>query len=655
MVMERAATQDNARSARLMRAGLNLIQQAISIYDSDLRLAVCNRRFAEMFDLPDTLVTPGAGFAETIRFLAERGEYGDSDDIDAMVHERVEQAKTFVPHYFERQRANGTTISVEGHPLQQGGWVSVYTDITEIHQQESLLRAKSEELHGQLIENAQRLTRLNRQLASTIAALEETKQELTDSEQRTRTTTEMMPAHIAHITPDETYSYSNRRLPSVLPGRPAEVVGLTVRDALGDVAYQAIKDSLHNALKGSPAVTEFSDPDTGARLRAAFTPDRDTAGGLQGAYVLSTDITQEAQARAALAQTHRRELAAQITRGLAHDFSNLLTIILGLQGRLERTPDLPAEALEMIRTTRAAAMRGGAILERLSNVAGPRHLHPSATEIASVFDDVRAMAAPSLPGQITLSAQINGVDGPVSLDRGNLLDALLNLILNARDAIAGGQAEGEGSGSIDISAQPLQGTWLEITVDDSGPGFSAAGLERALEPFYSTKGNDSGSGLGLPMVYDFAQLSGGHVTIGNRDGGGGRVRLRLPLTYTQAPADPMLVLLVEDNPDLRQGIREMLRDLGHSVLEANSVEEATMLAQVPGIGAVLTDISLGSDRTGIDLASDLAAQTDSPPVYLMTSLPPDQEDFRKAANSFPVLRKPFTGAELGSFLMTGRT
>uniref|UniRef100_UPI0035640DC4 PAS domain-containing protein n=1 Tax=Rhodosalinus sp. TaxID=2047741 RepID=UPI0035640DC4 len=152
------------RTQALMTAGLNLIQQALSIYDSDLHLAACNRRFQEMFDLPARLVTPGARFEDTIRFLVRRGEYGPVADEEEAVRARVEVARRFQPHYMERTRANGRTISVEGTPLPEGGWVSVYTDITPTKQHEALLRARSEELSDQLIAHAEELAAANRQL-----------------------------------------------------------------------------------------------------------------------------------------------------------------------------------------------------------------------------------------------------------------------------------------------------------------------------------------------------------------------------------------------------------------------------------------------------------------------------------------------------------
>ncbi|MDH3264347.1 MAG: PAS-domain containing protein, partial [Paracoccaceae bacterium] len=148
----------DAARAKLTEAGLNLIQQALSIYDSELKLAVCNRRFQEMFDLPERFVTPGSDFGDLIRYLVERGEYGAQDDPDDAIRFRVDQARTFQPHYLERQRPDGTWISVEGSPLKQGGWVAVYTDITAIKRQEALLRARSEELSADLLAHAEELS-----------------------------------------------------------------------------------------------------------------------------------------------------------------------------------------------------------------------------------------------------------------------------------------------------------------------------------------------------------------------------------------------------------------------------------------------------------------------------------------------------------------
>lgn len=632
------------RTDQLIRSGLNLIQQALSIYDGDLRLAACNSRFAEMFGLPENLTTVGAHFGDTIRYLAERGDYGPVDDVAAFVRERVEQAQAFEPHYVERERANGQTISVEGSPLSQGGWVTVYTDITAIKRQEQLLRARSEHLSDQVIGHSEDLARTNRELAAANATLAQTKRDLIQSEALTRTTTEMMPAHIAHVDLSERYTYSNRKLASVLPGRPTRIVGLAARDALGDEAYHAIKPNLDRAFSGDASVFEFTHTATQRRIRAAFNPGRDASGKVSGVYILSMDITEEAQARAAMAQTHKRELAAQLTSGLAHDFSNLLTIILGLQGRLAQSPDLSDAAREMIATTRAAALRGGVLLEKLANISGPRDLHPVATDIDALLQDVKALASPALPDAIALETETEGLDHAVLLDAGFLQDSLLNLVLNARDAT------GSDTGLIRIDVRPVEATWLDLTVTDTGPGFTQEALEHALDPFYTTKRGADGSGLGLSMVYDFAQLSGGHLRLSNLQEGGAEVRLRLPLRWQTNRAAPGLVLLVEDEDDLRVAVRGMLRELGHTVIEATSADEAEALVAIAGVEMVLSDITLGGGRNGLDLARALAAHAAAPRIHLMTSLPETNRLRREASRDFALIAKPFATAELTRFL-----
>jgi signal transduction histidine kinase len=628
--------------AGLTRAGLNMIQQALSIFDRDLRLAVCNRRYQEMFDLPDAYVTPGVGFEDTIRYLVQRGEYGPVDDAEAAVRSRVEAARAFVPHYLERPRPNGRWVSVEGAPLPQGGWVTVYTDITEIKLQERLLRTRSEELSADLLAHAERLSQANRALAATNAALEEAKRELTEIEARTRLTTEMMPAHIAHVDRDLRYTFSNRRLASVLPGRPTEIIGLTAHEALGPTVFARILPNLRAALAGEASVLEFTDDETGRRIRGAFTPDRLGDGPINGVYILSMDVTAEAQARAALMQTRKRELAAQLTSGLAHDFANLLTIILGLQARLGRL-DLPDEARELVAGTVAAARRGGALLDRIGSISGRRELRPEPLVVGPFLDALRPLVAATLPAGVTLAIDAAGLDAPLLIDPGALQDALVNLVLNARDAMA------PAGGAIRLTARPIRDVWVEFTVEDDGPGFTPEALERALDPFFTTKGGE-GSGLGLAMVYDMAQLAGGTVQLANRESGGARVVLRLPLRRAEPARQGALVLLVEDDPDIREGVRDLLRRMGHSVIEASSADEALGLADLPGLGAVLSDISLPGGTTGVDLAETLAARAPALRICLMTALPPAHPLRSRAAARFAVLAKPVDAAGLAAAL-----
>lgn len=624
--------------ARLTQAGLNLIGQALSIFDSDLRLAVSNRQYQVMFDLPEALTRPGTSFADTIAYLARQGEYGEVGDVDAWVRARVEQARAFQAHYMERTRANGRTIAVEGAPLGQGGWVTVYTDITEMKAQEALLRARSEELSEQVLENAERLAAANRELGATNAALEETKSELMRTSARIQQVTQMMPAHIAHMDDDFIYTFSNRKLTAVMPGSLEDPVGHHADEVLGKETFARIMPGFRRALGGEAVVLEITHEPSGRRIRIALTPDRaEGTGAARGVYILSTDVTSEAQTRGALAQASKRELAAQLTSGLAHDFANLLTIILGLQGRLARMEGVPPEALDVVRSTLSAARRGGTLLDRIAAISGKRELRPQAVNLPALIADLVSMAAPTLGAAVTLVPQTEGLSGPILLDPGPLQDSLLNLLLNARDAM------GPGGGTITIAAHPVRDTWIELSVCDTGPGFSPEALTRALDPFFTTKGGE-GSGLGLSMVYDQTKLAGGTVRLENTPAGA-CVTLRLPLRPAEAAQAPLIVLLVEDNDDIRADVREMLRSLGHNVIEASSVAEAEVLAGLPEIGMVLSDIQLPGEASGVDLARGLAPRL---PVALMTSLPPG--DALRAAAPCPVLQKPFVAAELAALI-----
>ncbi|MBB3994403.1 hypothetical protein GGR95_002048 [Sulfitobacter undariae] len=614
-------------------AGLNLIGQALTIYDNDLRLVLSNAPFQSMFDLPDALAQPGATFRDTITHLAHGGEYGEVGDVETFVTERIETARAFKPHYMERTRANGRTISVEGSPLPEGGWVTVYTDISAAKAQEALLRARSDALSDQVLSHSEQLAQSNRELAAMIAALEETKRQLTASEARARLTTEMMPAHISHVDTSGRYTYSNQRFSTIFPERPSDIIGHKMSDVLGHLNYEKVSNALNKAINGTATVQEFTDETTARRIKTALTPD--PAGG---AYILSTDVTEETQTRAALQQTRRRALAAQMTSGLAHDFSNLLTIILGMQSRMARLPDLPADAPPLIEGTLAAARRGGALISSIAQITSPRSLRLTATDLPLMMQNLATLAEPTLPAGMTLTIEPLET-APVLLDQGMVQDCLLNLVLNARDAMGT-------SGDIHITIRRVHDTWIEFLITDTGPGFSTAALTKALDPFFTTKGAE-GSGLGLPMVYDMTKLAGGDLRLSNATQGA-KIRLRLP--YRAAlPATTGLVLLVEDRDDLRAVLRDMLMGMGHSVIEATTTDEASaLLADLPDIALILSDIQLEGDSTGTDLAHRLGP--DSPPLILMTSLPPDAPLFLEAQKHAPVLRKPFTADDLSALI-----
>jgi signal transduction histidine kinase/CheY-like chemotaxis protein len=449
----------------------------------------------------------------------------------------------------------------------------------------------------------------------------------------------MMPAHIAHVGPDRRYTYSNKRLNLVMPGRPANIINRHIAEALGAQTYSLIEPHLNNALDGKSSVFEFTDELSSRRIRTAFTPDTSDPNQVSGVYVLSMDVTEEAQARATLQQQSKREMASHLTSGLAHDFSNLLTIIMGAQGRLSKF-DLPPDARQLVDATLNAATRGGALLNSIADMVGNRAPHPQAITMKDVFDQLAPLAYSALDVQHNLILKPPKTDKQWLLDAGQLMDALLNLILNARDAI--GQ-----SGTITLAAKIVKDTWIEFVVTDTGQGFSTNALQHAFDPFFTTKG-ENGTGLGLSMVYDVAKMNGGSLVLQNGFRGA-RVTLRLPARQAIAQRPPGMALLVEDQTDLRDVFRNYLIGMGYSVIEASDAGEArALLGELSEITLILTDLQLKGEETGVDLISSLSDE--KPLVLFMSSLPTTHPLVISAQRMAPVLAKPFEIGDLRATL-----
>ena len=621
-------------------SGLNLIKQAISIHDKDLRLLVANHRFQKMFNLPDHLVRSGAEFRDILTYLSEKGDYGEIDDIGAFVDEKIQLARAFEPHYFERTRSNGTSISVEGNPLSQGGWISVYTDITDIKRQEGFIRSHAASLSEKLVQRSEDLAQTNRNLAATITALEAAKEELTNSREHLSLINQMTPAHIAHVSADGVYTHSNGKLPTVLSHVDHQIVGRKFGEVLGANVWAHVGPRFQNVLDGNPSVSEFFDENSERHVRLAMTPDHDDDGDVRGAYILSMDVTKEVSARSAVTHARRRELAAQLTSGMAHDFANLLTIIMGQQAQLEdHAAHNPALAV-VSSTIKSAAKRGGELIESLSRIESPRRLDQVTVPLASFLDTVAQLTKAAVPPETTIEIVSSVTDERLVFDPGFAQDAVLNLVLNSSEAM-----DGEGHVKIEVARSTTN--MLEILVLDEGPGFTEDGLTNALAPFHSTKSGKVGRGLGLSAAFDFAKSCGGTLRLRNRIQKGAAVSLRIPYTPVSA-SRAGLVLLVDDDDDVRASVRGLLRRAGHAVVEAVSVAEASQLVGLDGLTHIVTDLAIGDVETGLDVAALVPRPI---PILVITGLPMSNALRQRAERDFHVLSKPFEFEALQQALM----
>lgn len=364
----------------------------------------------------------------------------------------------------------------------------------------------------------------------------------------------------------------------------------------------------------------------------------------------------------ALLHSQKMKAVGQLTGGLAHDFNNLLAVIIGSLELVE------PNAQDAPRLTRAlkAAERGALLTQRLLAFSRKQALHPQAVAMAPLLENLSELMRHSLPATLSLEIEAQSPAWPAWIDVGQLENALINLVMNARDAMAGR------AGVIKIRTWNQRVTrssgqrqdMVALEVIDHGCGMSQAVKARVFEPFFTTKatGSGSGSGLGLSMVYGFVRQSGGRVALESAPGQGTTVRLQLPRAMTEVekavapvedepiPVGERLALVLEDEEDVRQTLCEQLHQLGWLTLESASGEEALQLLEAsPDIALLISDLMLPGGLSGADVIHTARRRFPALPVLLISG-----QDLRPAQNpALPEvewLRKPFTRAQLAQAL-----
>lgn len=367
-------------------------------------------------------------------------------------------------------------------------------------------------------------------------------------------------------------------------------------------------------------------------------------------------------AQEALRQSQKLEAMGQLTGGVAHDFNNLLTPILGSLDLLHRRQIGGPREQMLIEGALQSAERAKTLVQRLLAFARRQPLNPTAVDIGKLISGLENLLASTLGPNIRLHLDIAKNLPPAKGDANQLEMALLNLALNARDAIAE-------TGILDISVKLDEvsagqwpdlspGEYILLTITDNGSGMDRETLTRSIEPFFSTKGIGKGTGLGLSMVHGLASQLGGSMTVDSQPDTGTTVAIWLPVTgegnqfagHPVSRAEPRrfngTVLLVDDEPIVRGSTADMLGDLGFDVVEAGSAEKASiMLSQLNDICLLVTD-HLMPGMTGAKLAEAFRERRPGVPVLIITGY--------AEADGIPVdmprLNKPFRQSELAAIL-----
>jgi PAS domain S-box-containing protein len=327
-----------------------------------------------------------------------------------------------------------------------------------------------------------------------------------------------------------------------------------------------------------------------------------------------------------LAHVQRLESIGQLTGGIAHDFNNLLTVISGNLQILEDvvSGDSLRDALPFLTAAKRAGHRGAELTGKLLSFARRQTLAPKEIDLRDLMGQVESLLARTLGERITLSVEVSRDASKCFVDPTQLENAVLNLALNARDAMPNGGRLAIQVGDFEVGDQMVGGIeqlavgrYVMIAVTDTGCGMPPDVLKRVFEPFYTTKADGRGTGLGLSMVYGFAKQSGGDVAIYSEVGVGTTVRMYLPCAVnasgaSTADAEPSeisrgteTILVVEDSAEVRAIASAFLRSLGYRVIEAEDARAALrILARETDVALLFTDVVLGGDMNGPQLAAE---------------------------------------------------
>jgi PAS domain S-box-containing protein len=469
----------------------------------------------------------------------------------------------------------------------------------------------------------------------------------------------------------------------VVNAAAARFLGRTAEEIIGkrdlelypeETARRFIADDRQVLAAGTPLVFEgVAQGDIGTQAylvtKGVY---RDDQGRIQGLFGISHDITELRRAHESLEQTRealfhsqKMETVGQLTGGLAHDFNNLLAVILGNLELLRLHLKHDAHANDLIDAVTRAAQHGQELTASLLAFARRRQLNPEAVDINALIENVVRLLSRTL-ARVRMTCDLSDKARMAHIDAAALESALLNIVLNARDAMRGGGAvrirtfreRVTATGATDDD--PMPGPYSVVAIEDTGSGMTPDVLARVFEPFFTTKAAEGGTGLGLSMVYGFAKQSGGAVRIASVPGKGTTVQMLLPSAVSSQAADSRrgeeseeavvarTILVVEDEAAVRDTVRRQLESLGHHVLAAESASDALeIINTTPVLDAVLSDVVLGAGLNGIDLAA--AARSVRPHLRLAfmsgyNAIPEAQRRIREFGA--PLLGKPSTISQL---------
>jgi PAS domain S-box-containing protein len=464
------------------------------------------------------------------------------------------------------------------------------------------------------------------------------------------------------LEPDGTVLAVNNRREAWRHDDPSEAVGQKLWDAPTMQAYpqhiQTMRKGIQAAARGKVFTTEVKMEREGlptAYLDVSVQPVKGPDGAILYLLFEARDITDLKAAQEQLRQSQKMEALGQLTGGIAHDFNNLLTVVVGGLDIITKRADDP-KLKRYADNALAAAERGARLTGQLLAFSRVQRLEVRPTYVAPLIENMRPLLRNVLGPGITKQFELDEAPMPVMADPTQLEVAVLNLAINARDAMPDGGTLTFSSRKARIKgvAEIEDGDYIELTISDTGHGMPPEVAERAFEPFFTTKEVGKGTGLGLSMVYGMARQSGGSARIESTPGKGTAVKLLFrkadgavieatagaeePVGHV-VPLAPLSVLVIDDDPDVRSFIVNSLEDQGYRVREANDGREGLAAIERETPDLVVLDFIMPG-LSGADVARKIRAKRPEQPILFVSGYS-ETEAVKRTAPDAPLLAKPF--------------
>jgi PAS domain S-box-containing protein len=634
---ERHKAEQRAKAAETrLRDAIESIGAGFALFDRDDRLVVSNETHKRMYPKNRALMVPGTKFADILRGSVDLGQHPDAagraeEWIAARLQRHLDPGEPF-----EQDRGDGHWLLIGEQRTSEGGIVGTWTDISQQKRQELQLRQSEDRLARAL---------------QTLQAL-----------------IEICPLAIIEVDREMTVSSWNPAAQTIFGWTESEAVGKPL-PIMSQQQLDGVRHKILPKLDSSPVIEMEAERRSkdGRKINASLwiTARRDDAGVISGYVAFVADITARKRMEGELRHSHRMQAVGQLTGGIAHEFNNLLLVILGNTEILtSMLADNPAGARLADRVLQAG-QRGSTLTQQLLAYSSRQMLKPVTIDVGQMLGEIESLARASVGDTVSLHIAAGpGIDR-INADRAQLETALLNLVINGRDALR------SGDGAIIIRAKntPLDdgaaakldldsGRYVTIEVSDNGKGMAPEVLTRAIEPFFTTKDVGQGPGLGLSMVHGFVKQSGGHLHIDSEPDVGTVVCVTLPAAIDleerqdammdMAPRSGLSVLIVEDEPAVLEISTSRIESLGYRALTATDGPDALRLIERQGPPDILfTDMVMPGGMSGAELARSVLAKHPSVRVVFTTG---NNEEFDGDEPGVSLLLKPYLKAELAQVL-----